>query len=45
MQHAIKYNYYKIIEELNILDDRLYKIFKGQILDTIYSYKMRIGIK
>lgn len=45
MQHAIKYNYDKIMEELNILDDRLYKIFKGQILDAIYSYKMRIGIK
>jgi len=45
MQHAIKYNYDKIVDELNTLDDKLYKVFKGQTLDAIYSYKMRIGIK
>ncbi len=45
MQHAIKYNYDKIIDELNILDDRLHTVFKGQTLEAIYPYKMRIGIK
>ena len=45
MQQAIKYNYGKIIDELNTLDEKLYKIFKGQTLDAIYSYRMRIGIK
>ena len=45
MQHAIKYNYDRIIDELNILDDELYKVFKDQTLDAFYSYKMRIGIK
>ena len=45
MQHAIKYNYDKIVDELNILDERLYKVFKGQTLDAMYPYKMRIGIK
>ena len=45
MQHAIKYNYDKIIDDLNSLDEELYKVFKGKILDAIYSYKMRIGIK
>ena len=45
MQHAIKYNYDKIVDELNTLDEKLYKIFKGQTLNAIYSYKMRIGIK
>lgn len=45
MQHAIKYNYDKIIDDLNILDEKLYKVFKGKTLDAMYSYKMRIGIK
>ena len=45
MQHAIKYNYDKIVDELNILDERLYNVFKGQTLDAMYPYKMRIGIK
>lgn len=45
MQHAIKYNYDKIIEDLNVLDEKLYKVFKGKTLDAMYSYKMRIGIK
>lgn len=45
MQHAIKYNYDKIVDELNTLDDKLYKIFKGKTLDAVYSYRMRIGIK
>lgn len=45
MQHAIKCNYDKIVDELNILDDRLHKVFKGQTLDAMYPYKMRIGIK
>ena len=45
MQQAIKYNYGKIVEELNTLDERLLKVFNGQTLDAMYSYKMRIGIK
>lgn len=45
MQHAIKYNYDKIIDDLNVLDEKLYKVFKGKTLDAMYSYKMRIGIK
>ncbi len=45
MQRAIKYNYGAIIEELNTLDERLSKVFKGQTLDAMYSYKMRIAIK
>lgn len=45
MQHAIKYNYDKIIDELNILDEKLYNVFNGHTLNAMYSYKMRIGIK
>ena len=45
MQHAIKYNYDKIIDELNILDEKLNKVFNGQKLNAIFSYRMRIGIK
>lgn len=45
MQHAIKYNYNEIKEEINSLDDKLYKIFKGQNLKAIYPYSMKIGIK
>ncbi len=45
MQRAIKYNYDKIINELNTLDERLLKVFKKQTLDAMYSYKMRIAIK
>ena len=45
MQHAIKYNYDKIVDELNILDERLYNVIKGKTLDAMYPYKMRVGIK
>ena len=45
MQHAIKYNYDKIIDDLNVLDEKLYKVFNGHTLNAMYSYKMRIGIK
>ena len=45
MQHAIKFNYDKIVDELNLLEERLYKVFKGNTLDAFYSYRMRIGIK
>lgn len=45
MQHAIKYNYDMIIDELNTLDSRLYKVFNGKTLDAMYPYKMKIGIK
>lgn len=45
MQQAIKYNYDKIVDELNTLDQRLFKVFNGQTLDAMYPYKMRIGIK
>lgn len=45
MQQAIKYNYDKIVDELNSLEERLFKVFNGQTLDTMYSYKMRIAIK
>lgn len=45
MQHAIKFNYDKIVNELTILDEKLYNVFKGQTLDAIYPYRMRIGIK
>lgn len=45
IQHVIKYKYDKIINELNVLDKKLFKVFKGQTLDAVYSYKMRIGIK
>ena len=45
MQHAIKYNYDKIVDELNILDAKLHKVFRGQTLSAMYPYKMRIGIK
>ena len=45
MQHAIKYKYEKIADELNVLDEKLDNIFKGKTLDVIYPYKMRIAIK
>ena len=45
MQQAIKYNYAKIAEELNTLEERLFKVFNGKTIDAMYSYKMRIGIK
>ena len=45
MQHAIKYNYNEIADELNSLDDKLYNVFNGQSLNAMYSYRMRIGIK
>ena len=45
MQRAIKNNYDKIADELNTLDDKLYDVFKGQTLNAMYSYRMRIGIK
>lgn len=45
MQHAIKYNYNEIADELNTLDDKLYSAFKDKTLNAIYSYRMRIGIK
>lgn len=45
MQHAIKYNYDKIIDELNTMDEILNNVFKEQKLNAIFSYRMRIGIK
>ena len=45
MQHAIKYNYNEIADDLNTLDDKLYNVFNGQSLNAMYSYRMRIGIK
>ncbi|MBR3133961.1 MAG: helix-turn-helix domain-containing protein [Clostridia bacterium] len=45
MQHAIKYNYNLIIDELDTLDEKLNRIFKGKDLNALYSYRMRIGIK
>ena len=45
MQHAIKYKYSEIADELNVLDEKLENIFKGKTLNAIYSYKMRIAIK
>lgn len=45
MQHAIKYNYDKIIDEFNALDEKLYRVFKGKTLEAVYSYRIRIGIK
>ena len=45
MQHAIKNNYDKIINDLNTLDEKLSKVFNGKTLDAVYSYRMRIGIK
>ena len=45
MQHAIKNDYGKIMDELNTLDERLYKIFNGKELNALYSYRMRIAIK
>ena len=38
-----KYN--EIANDLNSLDDKLYKAFNGQSLNAMYSYRMRIGIK
>jgi type I restriction-modification system DNA methylase subunit len=45
MQHAIKYNYKEIADDLSSIDDKLYAVFKGQSLNARYSYRMRIGIK
>ena len=45
MQQAIKNNYDLIMEELNLLDEQLDRLFRDNVLDAIYSYKMRIGIK
>lgn len=45
MQRAIKNNYDKIADELNVLDEKLYNVFRGQTLNAMYSYRIRIGIK
>lgn len=45
IQKAIRNNYKPVIDILENLDNTLNKIFRGQTLNALFSYKMKIGIK
>lgn len=45
IQKAIRNNYKPVIDILENLDNTLDKIFRGQTLNALFSYKMKIGIK
>ena len=45
IQKAIRNNYKPVIDILENLDNTLDEIFKGQTLNALFSYKMKIGIK
>lgn len=45
IQKAIRNNYKPVIDILENLDNTLDKIFRGQTLKALFSYKMKIGIK
>ena len=45
IQETIKNNYDSIKDNLENLDEKKKKIFKGESLKAIYTYRMRIGIK
>ncbi len=45
IQKAIRNNYNPVIDILENLDNTLDEIFRGQTLNALFSYKMKIGIK
>ena len=45
IQKAIRNNYKPVMDILENLDNTLDEIFKGQTLNALFSYKMKIGIK
>ena len=45
IQKAIRNNYKPVIDILENLDNTLDEIFRGQTLNALFSYKMKIGIK
>ena len=45
IQKAIRNNYKPVIDILENLDNTLDKIFRGQTLNALFSYKMKIGLK
>lgn len=44
-RNCIRNNYKPVIDILENLDNTLDEIFRGQTLNALFSYKMKIGIK